>query len=135
MPTTDGDLLTLARTIYGEARGESFLGQQAVGWVVVNRAKRPGWWGRTVAQVCLAAGQFSCWNSSDPNCALVRSIQLPDPAYASALHAALTVLAVQVKDMTHGACHYHADHVRPYWIKGKVPCIVIGHHWFYNDIS
>ena len=47
----------LARTIYGEARGESISGMEAVASVVLNRvafAKRRGrfWWGNSIAEVC-----------------------------------------------------------------------------------
>ena len=46
----------LARTIYGEARGESISGMEAVASVVLNRvafAKRRGcfWWGNSIAEV------------------------------------------------------------------------------------
>ena len=62
----------LARTIYGEARGESISGQEAIASVILNRvafAKRRGryWWGNTIAGVCLAPWQFSCWNENDLN--------------------------------------------------------------------
>ena len=36
---TNSDLMLLARLIYGEARGESYVGQVAVGAVVLNRIK------------------------------------------------------------------------------------------------
>ena len=36
---------TLARTIWGEARGEGSAGMQAVANVVMNRAAIGGWWG------------------------------------------------------------------------------------------
>ena len=57
----------LARTIYGEARGESISGMEAVASVVLNRvafANRRGrfWWGNSIAEVCRAPKQFSCWN-------------------------------------------------------------------------
>ena len=41
---------TLARTLWGEARGEGRAGMQAVANVIRNRAARPGWWGRSVVQ-------------------------------------------------------------------------------------
>ena len=36
---SDSDVMLLARLIYGEARGESYIGQVAVGAVVLNRIK------------------------------------------------------------------------------------------------
>lgn len=67
---TDHDLDTVALTVWGEARGESMVGQSAVAWVIRNRQANPGWWSRphhTLADVCLASYQFSCWNRNDPN--------------------------------------------------------------------
>lgn len=51
-------------TIYGEARGELFIGKQAVAQVIANRADR---WHKTVKAVCFDKNQFSCLISSDPN--------------------------------------------------------------------
>ncbi len=39
-------------TIYGEARGELFIGKQAVAQVIANRADR---WHKTVKAVCFAS--------------------------------------------------------------------------------
>ncbi len=38
---TENDILVLAKIIHGEARGEPYVGQVAVGAVVVNRVKNP----------------------------------------------------------------------------------------------
>ena len=38
---TEQDWDTLARTIFGEARGESLQGQVGVAWVIRNRADSP----------------------------------------------------------------------------------------------
>ena len=63
---------TLARTIYGEARGEPIRGKEAVAAVVLNRVGRAmerggWWWGSSVAEVCRRPWQFSCWNADDAN--------------------------------------------------------------------
>ena len=41
----DRALDLLARTVWGEARGECFRGKLAVAWVARNRAEHPRWWG------------------------------------------------------------------------------------------
>jgi len=61
------ELITMAKTVWGEARGESVKGQIAVAWVIKNRADNPRWWGKTIEEVCLKKYQFSCWLESDPN--------------------------------------------------------------------
>jgi len=66
LATLDTNLLHLAKTIYGEARGESIETMLAVGWVIRNRlhTKR---YGDTYKDVVLQPKQFSCWNKNDPN--------------------------------------------------------------------
>ena len=74
------DVLALARTLWGECRGEPKIGQIAVAWVILNRAEQPGWWSKshteaimddTIEAVCLCPHQFSCW--WDSQAAKVRS--------------------------------------------------------------
>ena len=48
-----------AKTLYGEARGEGLKGIEAVACVIVNRLKKPCWWGHTIQEVCLKPAQFS----------------------------------------------------------------------------
>jgi len=66
LATSDTNLLHLAKTIYGEARGESIETMFAVGWVIRNRlhVKR---YGDTYKDVVLQPKQFSCWNKGNPN--------------------------------------------------------------------
>ncbi|MBI5120055.1 MAG: cell wall hydrolase [Rhodospirillales bacterium] len=71
----------LARTLWGEARGESKAGREAVARVVLNRvahARAKGgrfWWGGDIFSVCLKPWQFSCWNANDPNRAKLEAVQ------------------------------------------------------------
>jgi len=56
MTATEKDRNILARTLWGEARGESLAGQVAVACVIRNRvndAKDRSWWGEGYAGVCL----------------------------------------------------------------------------------
>ena len=70
MAVTEKDRDILARTLWGEARGEGPAGQIAVAWTIRNRVfdgKEKSWWGEGYAGVCQKPWQFSCWNrnSSD----------------------------------------------------------------------
>lgn len=125
---------TLARTLWGEARGEGRHGMHAVASVILNRAARPGWWGRSVTEVCLRPRQFSCWLAGDPNRPKLLRVQPSDTAFALALEIAARALAGRLPDITHGSTHYHAVEVAPSWARGRAPCVVIGRHAFYNDI-
>lgn len=54
------DVDIIARTIMGEARGESGQGKAAVGHVIVNRTKADKWYSGTIFEVCRKPFQFSC---------------------------------------------------------------------------
>jgi len=61
----------LARTLYGEARGEGLLGLEAIANVIMNRLKisrkktNGYWWGNSIVGICRKPYQFSCWNKDD----------------------------------------------------------------------
>lgn len=122
------------RTLYGEARGEPEEGQLAVAHVLLNRHKS-GRWGPTLAAVCLARLQFSCWNASDPNRELMAVLPEDGPAFAK-LKAVLDA-ARNGSDPTHGATHYYADSmiVPPKWSVGASYAGRFGHHKFYRDVK
>ena len=137
---TAPDVDILARTIYGEARGESISGMEAVASVVLNRAafsKRRGhyWWGNTVADVCRQPWQFSCWNKNDPNYRLINSVGDTDIVFCICRRIAHRAISGLLEDATGGATHYHTRTSRPAWSVGHIPCAEIGHHFFYNDIE
>lgn len=130
----------LARTIYGEARGESISGQEAIASVVLNRvdfAKRKGryWWGSNIVDVCLSPKQFSCWNPKDPNRSLLEKADESDIGFCICKRIALRAVSGLLEDKTEGATHYHTRNLRPRWSLGKIPCTEIGSHVFYNDIE
>jgi spore germination cell wall hydrolase CwlJ-like protein len=136
------DVDVLARTIYGEARGESMQGKRAVGNVVVNRARNPGWWSRgvdgepddSVAAVCLKPWQFSAWNHGDPNRLKVEDVTLDNELFRDCYYAALAVLQDRAGDPTDGATSYHATSMDPPpdWAQGRAPLCRIGGHAFYD---
>lgn len=135
----EGDLQILAKTVWGEARGEGVAGMEAVASVVLNRLK-VGYRGQTTATgVCLQPSQFSCWDANDPNRILLTGIDKhPDNDFKAALGVASRALSGQIADPTRGSKHYVStslpQSMRPTWLREKRPCIVIGRHEFYNDI-
>ena len=60
-PYNHYDIDIVARTLFGEARGEGPLGMRAVAHVIRNRV-RDKRWRDTYAEVCLRSKQFSAWN-------------------------------------------------------------------------
>jgi spore germination cell wall hydrolase CwlJ-like protein len=131
---------TIARTIWGEARGEGVAGMQAVASVILNRvavADRFGgyWWGNTILEVCHKPYQFSCWNKTDPNFRKLISVTDEDQSFAMAKRIATRAILGFVQDATYGATHYHERSILPYWAKGQTPSAVIGRHIFYKLIE
>lgn len=63
-----GDVWLLARVIYGEARGEPYKGQVAIGAVVLNRVKSPSF-PNTVAGVVYQRGAFDAVSDGQINLA------------------------------------------------------------------
>lgn len=131
---------TLARTCWGEARGEGSEGMEAVASVIMNRVAKAGihphFGDGTVAGACLAHMQFDCWNPGDPNLTKLQDVTSADPAFFSALQIAQEALQGDLEDATGGATYYYAQGTPvPPWAVGKTPCAHIGHHLFFRDIS
>ncbi|OKH89136.1 cell wall hydrolase [Thalassospira sp. TSL5-1] len=130
----------LARTLYGEARGEELAGIEAVAAVIVNRvafAKARGgyWWGNDIVSVCLKKGQFSCWNAGDPNREKLLRVNDRDPAFRLCRRVARRALEGRLPDLVQGATHYHTAQSDPWWARGHVPLCDIGNHVFYAGIG
>jgi N-acetylmuramoyl-L-alanine amidase len=129
---------TMARTIYGEARGEGQAGMIAVANVILNRFalwdKHPHFGHGTIESVCLAPWQFSCWNQNDPNSALIKSVTFSEPTFAECLQIASDALIGGIDDNTNGATYYKVIGTNASWSSGKSPCAIIGHHEFYKGI-
>lgn len=129
----------LARTLWGEARGEGTAGMQAVANVIQSRVKIAGmkegfWWGDNIIQVCQKPYQFSCWNRSDPNFRKLQAVDESNLYFATAIRIAARAIANVLEDITHGATHYHAAGISPYWAQREKPTTVIGQHIFYRII-
>lgn len=134
------ETVIMARTIYGEARGEKVRGKEAVACVIMNRVKRGRarggyWWGSTVEEVCLRPWQFSCWNEGDPNRAVIEKVDASNRNFASCLRIARRAVAGALEDPTNGATHYHAKGSFPPWARGRKTSAEIGNHLFYNDVE
>lgn len=116
-----------AKTIAGEARGESPEGRQAIGEVLRNRSLASG---RSVAEEARKASQFSVWNEGDPNRGYVENLDESDPNY---IEAQQNFLSSANSDLTKGATHYYNPSVvTPEWAKGGnfVETARIGNHRF-----
>jgi N-acetylmuramoyl-L-alanine amidase len=133
---TDHDIDILARTIYGEARGEytktGLTALIAVANVILNRLKA-GKYGTTLTQVCLKPRQFSCWNKDDLNLPLIQGDDLEtDPLFAITKNVAKKVASGLWPDVTRASDHYHTTSCKPYWAKASKVRVRLGKHVFYK---
>ncbi|WP_062381972.1 cell wall hydrolase [Pseudomonas abietaniphila] len=140
MEVTDKDRDVLARTLWGEARGEGLAGMVAVAWSIRNRVedgKEKSWWGEGYAGVCQKPYQFSCWNKGDPNQPyLTGAKQIPFRELAQCRIAADQVIDGRVADPTGGATHYYAASMpsAPKWANGAKKTLTLGNHIFFKDV-
>lgn len=135
----DEDVKILAKTIYGEARGEGISGMEAVANVIMNRVKYAQklgsyWWGTTIKGVCLKPFQFSCWNMQDPNQEVLQRNLSGDLIFGICERIAIRAIKGLLIDNTKGATHYHTKSIHPKWAHAAVPCAEIGNHLFYAHL-
>lgn len=136
----------MARTIYGEARGETFQGKVEVAHVILNRAAIGGWWGDTIIKVCLKPWQFSCWNQNDPNRELLEKINYRGNPYRAwdrdvfrdclyIAHGARR--GFLTSNLDGKATHYYAPKAisEPKWTEGATFLGAVGDHRFYGDVK
>lgn len=115
---SDADVNLLARLIYGEARGESYVGQVAVGAVVMNRIKSPSF-PNTMSGVIYQSYAFTAVDDGQINLT-------PN---ATARKAAQD--AMNGWDPTYGALYYYNPATATSsWIFSRQTTVTIGRHVF-----
>ena len=116
--TNSADVNLLARLIYGEARGEVYTGQVAVGAVVMNRVKSSSF-PNTISGVIYQRGAFDA----------VSDGQINMPVNATAKKAAQD--AINGWDPSYGAIYYfNPATATNKWIWSRPLTVVIGKHRF-----
>lgn len=125
------DIDVLARTIWGEARGQPDDGQIAVANVVMNRVMDRRW-PNTVRGVVLQPWQFSAWNAADPNRPKMLAVNETDPAFVRALQISEAAVGGGLPDVTGGANHYFTKQIDPpSWSREMSRVASIGDHLFF----
>ncbi len=112
------DVALLARVISAEARGEPYVGQVAVGAVILNRIEHPSF-PNTLSGVVYQSGAFSCLDDGQFNEAVA------DSAYRAARDA------MNGWDPSGGAIYYfNPSTATSSWIWSRPLITVIGKHRF-----
>ena len=115
---SDADVALLTRLIYGEARGESYVGQVAVGAVVMNRIRSASF-PNTMSGVIYQSYAFTAVDDGQINLT-------PN---ATAKKAALD--AINGWDPSYGALYYYNPRTATsQWIFSRQTTVTIGNHVF-----
>lgn len=116
-----GDMVDLlARLINGEARGEPYKGQVAVGAVVMNRVKSSEF-PDTISGVIYQKGQFSCVTDGQFN----KAIDENSTVYKAAQEA------INGSDPTNGCIFfYNPKTSKSKWLYTRTTVVTIGSHRF-----
>lgn len=115
---SSNDVYLLARAINGEARGEPYAGQVAVGAVILNRVKHPSF-PNTVAGVIYQPGAFTAVDDGQIDAAMTSSCER---AARDALNG---------WDPTGGAIYYYNPVTATNkWIRSRPIILTIGKHVF-----
>lgn len=115
---SSSDVALLARLIYGEARGESYVGQVAVGAVVLNRIKSPSF-PNTMSGVIYQKYAFTA----------VADGQINLTPNATAKKAAQD--AINGWDPSYGSLYYYNPKIATSsWIFSRPTVVTIGNHVF-----
>ena len=136
----NGEVACLAEAIYFEAGNQSDAGRLAVGHVVLNRMEmreypdticdvvhqakwKENWKGNMIPikHMC----QFSYFCDGKPE-------KIEDSKTWNESYMLATLLVNGMYDFTHGASHYHADSVHPYWADHLYKTLTIDNHIFYK---
>ena len=116
--STENNVNLLARLISAEARGEPYVGQVAVGAVVLNRVEHPSF-PNTISGVIYQSGAFTC----------VTDGQFQQPVAESAYRAARD--ALNGWDPSGGAIYYfNPVTATSKWIWSRPLIVTIGKHRF-----
>ena len=116
--SNSSDVNLLARLIYGEARGESYTGQVAVGAVVMNRV-RSSKFPNTISGVIYQSGAFDAVSDGQINLT-------PDSTAKKAAQD-----AINGWDPTYGAIYYfNPNTATNKWIWSRPMTVTIGKHRF-----
>lgn len=115
---SSGDIYLLAKLIAAEARGESYVGQVAVGAVVLNRVEHASF-PDTISGVIYQAGAFSCVTDSNWG---VEPTATSKKAAQDALNG---------WDPSGGAIYYYNPKTaKSSWIRSRPVIVTIGKHVF-----
>jgi len=118
------ELECMSLTVYGEARGESKMGQLLVMDVIYNR-KESGKYPNHLCDVIKQHRQFSFWKGKYRAPRNKRS-------YSKIKQLVFEYDTGVWKGLSGGSMWYHADHITPKWSKSLEMVLYVDKHIFYK---
>lgn len=112
------EIVLLGLVTWRESQDQPRVAQVGVAYSVKNRAKTPGWWGRSVISCILQPYQYSSFNRNDPNA--TKFPKEDDPSWLQCLGVAQDVWQGLAADPTSGCQNYFdksLDDNPPEWAK------------------
>jgi hypothetical protein len=129
-------------TIIGEGRGEPIESQVAIGSVIRNRVNH---WKNSYNDTCLAKMQFSCWNTNDPNYAMLNELagklllgqEQGDIYIVQCLYVGVGIVTDKIRDNTNNSLYYMTSSLfnsdkKPAWSHNAKNTKVIGNHTYFS---
>jgi len=130
----DQDIEIVAKTVWGEAEGESKTGQRAVACVIKNRLFCEAF-PDTYLDIVTEPLQFSAWNKGNPRRSKMANLDpQTDSTYDEIIDICRDVMQAEEYDITDGADHYEAlaENEEPGWADDNRRTKRIGNHEFYK---
>jgi spore germination cell wall hydrolase CwlJ-like protein len=126
------DRTFMALCVWREARGASAAAQGRVAHCIMNRVKRPAWWGRDIMSVIFKKWQFS--SLTDPNDRqLTTWPKSDDKSWIQCLKVACGVIDGVLPNPVPGADSYFDTSIQaPYWATPETFVRQIDNIRFYN---
>jgi len=126
------DIIFLALAVWREARGEDIVCQIGVAHSILNRVKRPAWWGTDIQSVVFKKWQYS--SLTDPNDPqLTTWPRADDWSWKQCLKVANDTISGVTVNPVPGADSYHDISIPPpKWATNENFVGQIGRILFYN---
>lgn len=125
------EVVFLALAVWREARGEPLEARQAVAEAIMNRVKRPSWWGKDVMSVVFKKWQFS--SLTDPNDPQLTTWPYSAAAWRECLQIAEMAVDDELPPYAPGADSYYDISIPPpKWATPETFVVQLGRIRFHN---
>ena len=126
-PRCDYDYDLIAKTVYGEARGESFDGRKAIMDVIRNRMNNC----RLSSKQVITRKGYNKVSKKYEYAFDGVNVEVNDKEVYERIRSEIT-LYLSLDDITDGATYFYSGLKEPYWTSNRQKIKTIGQHHFYR---